>query len=113
MKLEQLTGLATIALLAMTAAASAGTFTANNYCGTGCDITVITSGSDYTPPSPLPFTPLDLGTSASTGFVSAATIDTPGGGISSISFASGTTPGSGLYAGQRCGCRLVAVRRPY
>ena len=63
------------------------------------------SGSDYTPPSPLPFTPLDLGTGSGDGLQSSNMINTPGGGISSISF-SNRTPTSGLYAGNTVGVAL-------
>ena len=96
MKLTQI-GVAAIALGAMTGAASATTYTGTAADCSGCEITVITSGSTYTPP-PLPFTALDLGTGTG-GFQSSATLDNPGGEISSISFADGQSPGSGVYSG--------------
>jgi hypothetical protein len=112
MKLAQLSGVAAVALVAMTGAAFAtstgGTYTYNDYCGPGCDITVITSGLDYVLPA-LPYSALNLGSSATTGQVtltpsgditgSSAPVALPAGtDITSIQFAGGG-PTSGLYAG--------------
>ncbi len=59
-------------------------------------ITVQSTSAEYTAPSPIPFTLLPLGTSATQGFQSAATSVLPS---ETISFANGQSPGSGEYAG--------------
>jgi hypothetical protein len=104
-RLIHLSGVASIAIAGMTAAASASVVTSGPelITGTGtcnCTITVITAGGtyattpQYTEPDTLPFTPLALGNGA---IGSNATIN-PGGGISSITFANGSPDQSGLYS---------------
>ncbi len=116
MKLGLLGVLTATTLVAMGGVASAdavytGTLSLASDCP-GCTITVTTSGSlnsptPYTPPTTLPFIPLDLGTGSSDGFQSNATINNPAGSnISSISFANGNSPGSGVYAGNSTGVAL-------
>ena len=114
MKLERLSGIAVIALVGMTGAASADAIYGpeTETCGVAvtCSITVQVPATTYTEPSPLPFTLVDLGTDAgNTG--NGGTTLTPGGGggttavpgltaagITSITF-SGGSPTSGLYSG--------------
>jgi hypothetical protein len=107
MRLEQLSGIAVIALVGMTGAASADVMYGpeTETCGGAvtCSITVQVPATAYTEPSPLPFTLVDLGTGASlTGSTTTLNqINTPGlipAGITSISFTGGT-PASGLYSG--------------
>jgi hypothetical protein len=116
MKLGLLGGLAATTLVAMGGVASAdavysGILGAGSDCP-GCTVTVTTSGTNgsptpYTPPTTLPFTPLNLGTGTGNGFQSNATINNPAdSAISSISFLDGNSPGSGVYAGNSVGTAL-------
>ena len=107
MKIQRLGGIAAVAFVAMIGSASAGVDTGVGASCGGCSITVYTSGTDYVLPA-VPFVPLDLGTSVTTGQVTVSPSGTinnlsspglpAGTDINSISFASGN-PTSGLYAG--------------
>lgn len=113
MKSGLLGGLAATTLVAMGGVASADavyTGTGGSDCP-GCTVTVILSGTPgspiaYTPPTSYSFTPLDLGTGSPDGLQSSATLNSPGGEISSISFAGGTPNASGVYAGNSTGVAL-------
>jgi hypothetical protein len=99
MKLEQLSGVAAIALIAMTGAASADmTFGPIPVADCACDISVITSGSPFTPPTSLPFSLVNLGTGTG-GLQSSNTINPSFVGINSIMFSQGSGSGTGLYSG--------------
>jgi hypothetical protein len=113
MKLSHLSGIAAIALAAMTGAASATLFSGSATLGpatgcNGCVVSVFGNDTTLTLPTNIPFGLLDLGTSAGTTnaqlTAANATIPNPGGGINSIVFTDGAATinaafTSGLYAG--------------
>jgi hypothetical protein len=111
MKLNQLSGAAAIALVAMTGVASAALFTGSGTVA-GVTVTVFGTTDAATEPSNLPFPTLNLGTGTANSFQSSSPINPGAGnglaaaGISQITFPTAgnsgpTVPGSvsGLYAG--------------
>jgi hypothetical protein len=102
MKLGYLGSGAVVVFSALIGTASAATFTGTTAgCSNTCTITVITAPSTYTQPTPLPFTPLDLGTSLTAGGHGTSPVIPAGSGITSITFpgAGTVSPFSGVYSG--------------
>ena len=109
-RLIHLSGVAPLAIAAMTGTASATAFMKTGTVS-GSQITVTGTTTGYTLPSPLPFTPLNLGISSSSanGQLPSAgianPISNPGGEVSSITFSGGVSTAnsglntSGLYTG--------------
>jgi len=103
MKLSELSGVGAIMFVAMAGTASADvTYGPQLVAACNCDITVQVPGAQFTEPSPLPFSLVNLGTNAGNLTGLTATINNPDPSISSIVFGTpsvASVPPSGLYSG--------------